>query len=173
MSTHQQQQQGDQKKKRTWFSRRNVVIATIVIVASLITTAWILSILCVISATYRFCTQKHLGNPKPPPLHRNYRALPIHHPLLILLLPSGASPGFHHPRIPGLSNRERKRSRKFMRNSPRTTRPLLCLPASAARENPRLPPLSLSTRKNSASMAKDHSWLKRSGCASMQLSKSA
>ncbi len=52
MSTHWQQQQGDQEKKRTWFSRRNVVIVTIVIVALLITTAWILSILCVISATW-------------------------------------------------------------------------------------------------------------------------
>jgi tetratricopeptide (TPR) repeat protein len=52
MSTHRQQQQSDQEKKRTWFSRRNVVIATIVIVALLITTAWILSILNVIPATW-------------------------------------------------------------------------------------------------------------------------
>src|SRR5713101_476067 len=52
MSTHRQQQQSDQEKKRTWFSRRNVVIATIVIVALLTTTAWILSILNVISATW-------------------------------------------------------------------------------------------------------------------------
>src|SRR5467141_3798074 len=52
MSTHQQEQQGDREKKRTWFSRRNVVIATLVIVALLITTAWILSILNVISATW-------------------------------------------------------------------------------------------------------------------------
>ncbi len=54
MSTHRQQQQSDQEQKRTWFSRRNVVIATIVIVASLITTAWILSILNVISATWAY-----------------------------------------------------------------------------------------------------------------------
>ena len=52
MSTYQQQQQSDQEKKRTWFSRKNVVIATIVIVALLITTAWILSILNVIPATW-------------------------------------------------------------------------------------------------------------------------
>src|SRR5258707_14187099 len=52
MSTHRQQQQSDQEKKRTWFSRKNVVIATIVIVALLITTAWILSILNVIPATW-------------------------------------------------------------------------------------------------------------------------
>src|SRR6266851_2114388 len=52
MSTHRQQQQSDQEKKRTWFSRRNVVIATIAIVALLITTAWILSILNVIPATW-------------------------------------------------------------------------------------------------------------------------
>ena len=52
MSTHRQQQQNDQEKKHTWFSRRNVVIATIVIVALLITTAWILSILNVIPATW-------------------------------------------------------------------------------------------------------------------------
>src|SRR5260370_10146077 len=52
MSTTRQKQQSDQEKKRTWFSRRNVVIATIVIVALLITTAWILSILNVIPATW-------------------------------------------------------------------------------------------------------------------------
>src|SRR5260221_4749841 len=52
MSTHRQQQQSDQEKKRTWFSRRNVVIATIVIVELLIPTAWILSILNVIPATW-------------------------------------------------------------------------------------------------------------------------
>src|SRR6266851_68888 len=56
MSTHRQQQQSDQEKKRTWFSRRNVVIATIVIVALLTTTAWILSILNVISATWAAIT---------------------------------------------------------------------------------------------------------------------
>ena len=56
MSTHRQQQQSDQEKKRTWFSRRNVVIATIVIVALLITTAWILSILNVIPATWATIT---------------------------------------------------------------------------------------------------------------------
>src|SRR5260370_25525056 len=56
MSTHRQQQQSDQKKKRTWFSRRNVVMATIVIVALLITTAWILSILNVIPATWATIT---------------------------------------------------------------------------------------------------------------------
>src|SRR5260370_19265523 len=56
MSTHRQQQQSDQEKKRTWFSRRNVVIATIAIVALLITTAWILSILNVIPATWATIT---------------------------------------------------------------------------------------------------------------------
>ena len=174
MSTYQQQQQSDQEKKRTWFSRKNVVIATIVIVALLITTAWILSILNVIPATWATIITAVLtvatavftlvaafpslfGSEKPEQ-HTTH---------------SSTSPGFHHPRIPGLSSRERKRSRRFMRNSPRTIRPLLCLPASAARENPRLPPLSLSTRKNSASMAKDPSWLKRSGCASMPLPRSA
>src|SRR5260370_15550383 len=56
MSTHRQQQQSDQEKKHMWSSRRNVVIATIVIVASLITTAWILSILNVIPATWATIT---------------------------------------------------------------------------------------------------------------------
>jgi len=52
MSVHQQQQQRNHGKKRTWFLHRNVIISTVVIVALLITIAWILSILNVISSAW-------------------------------------------------------------------------------------------------------------------------